>query len=80
MDALKFLKDMNADGSIYHDSTDEKGYQLFLSGRLGMLVTGPWALYDVTQAKIDYGVQLMPAFADAAHHRGGRRQLDRLRP
>jgi multiple sugar transport system substrate-binding protein len=61
VDALTFLKDMNADGSIYHDSTDEKGYQLFLSGHLGMLVTGPWALYDVTQARIDYGVQLMPA-------------------
>jgi len=61
VDALTFLRDMNADGSIYHDSTDEKGYQLFLSGHLGMLVTGPWALYDVTQAQIDYGVQLMPA-------------------
>lgn len=63
IDALTFLKEMNADGSIYHDSTDEKGYQLFLSGHLGMLVTGPWALYDVTEARIDYGVQLMPSLA-----------------
>jgi multiple sugar transport system substrate-binding protein len=67
VDGLTFLKEMNADGSIYHDSTDEKGGQLFLSGHLGMWVTGPWVLYDVTQAKIDYGVAMMPGVSPGQH-------------
>lgn len=61
--ALTFVQQMAQDGSIYEDSTDEKGTQLFLSGHLGMLVTGPWVLADVKAAGIDYGVQMMPASA-----------------
>jgi multiple sugar transport system substrate-binding protein len=63
--ALTFLQQMAQDGSIYQDSTDEKGGELFFGGHLGMLVTGPWVLPDVETAKIDYGVQVMPAFSDA---------------
>jgi multiple sugar transport system substrate-binding protein len=63
--ALTFLQQMAQDGSIYQDSTDEKGAELFFSGHLGMLVTGPWVLPDVQAAKIHYGVQVMPAFTDA---------------
>jgi multiple sugar transport system substrate-binding protein len=61
--ALTFVQQMAQDGSIYKDSTDEKGTQLFLSGHLGMLVTGPWVLADIKAARIDYGVQMMPAFS-----------------
>jgi len=63
--ALTFVQQMAQDGSIYQDSTDEKGTELFLGGHLGMLVTGPWVLPDVKGAKIDYGVQVMPAFSGA---------------
>jgi ABC-type glycerol-3-phosphate transport system substrate-binding protein len=63
--ALTFLEEMARDGSIYEDATDEKGGELFFGGHLGMLVTGPWVLPDVEAAKIDYGVQVMPAFAGA---------------
>ncbi len=63
--ALTFLQEMARDGSIYQDATDEKGGELFFGGHLGMLVTGPWVLPDVKAAKIDYGVQVMPAFSDA---------------
>jgi multiple sugar transport system substrate-binding protein len=62
--ALTFVQQMAQDGSIYPDSSDEKGTQLFLSGHLGMLVTGPWVLADIKEAKVPYGVQVMPAFAD----------------
>jgi multiple sugar transport system substrate-binding protein len=63
--ALTFVQQMAQDGSIYQDSTDEKGTELFLGGHLGMLVTGPWVLPDVKAAKIDYGVQVVPAFSGA---------------
>jgi multiple sugar transport system substrate-binding protein len=63
--ALTFVQQMAQDGSIYQDSTDEKGTELFLSGHLGMLVTGSWVLPDVKAAKLDYGVQVVPAFSGA---------------
>lgn len=33
---------------------------LFNDGRLGMMVTGPWALSDIRAAGIDYGVSSLP--------------------
>ena len=37
-------------------------YGLFDSGKMGMVVTGPWQLSDITDHDISYGVQVMPSF------------------
>ncbi|WP_214318325.1 ABC transporter substrate-binding protein [Nonomuraea sediminis] len=59
--ALTFLRDMAVtDKSMYLDQTDEKFGPLFLDGRVGMLITGPWQMYDIKQRKLDYGVAFLP--------------------
>jgi len=62
--ALTMLQDMAVtDKSVYLDTTNANGTKLMNSGKIGMLVTGPWDLSSLPD--IDYGVQVMPAFADS---------------
>jgi multiple sugar transport system substrate-binding protein len=66
--ALTMLQDMAVtDKSVYLDTTNANGTKLMNSGKIGMLVTGPWDLSSLPD--IDYGVQVMPAFSgsDAGH-------------
>jgi multiple sugar transport system substrate-binding protein len=48
------------DKSMYLDPTDQAYATLFNSGKIGMLVTGPWDLGTFTNVK--YGVQVMPEY------------------
>ena len=48
------------DHSMYLDPTDQAYSNLFNSGKIGMLVTGPWDLSTFTSVK--YGVQVMPSY------------------
>ena len=52
------------DHSMYLDQSDSEYGNLFNSGKIGMLVTGPWDL--ATFPNVQYGVQIMPAFAGAS--------------
>jgi multiple sugar transport system substrate-binding protein len=59
--SLTTLKDMAVtDKSMYLDPTDQEYGNLFNSGKIGMLVTGPWDLSTFTNVK--YGVQVMPSY------------------
>jgi multiple sugar transport system substrate-binding protein len=59
--ALTTLRTMAVtDHSMYLDPTDSAYGNLFNSGKIGMLVTGPWDLSTFPNAK--YGVQVMPSF------------------
>ncbi|MGG5261007.1 ABC transporter substrate-binding protein [Phycicoccus avicenniae] len=59
--AVQFWRDMAVeDKSVYLDQTAEKAIGLFASNNIAMLITGPWALFDVGGAKTDYGVTLLP--------------------
>src|SRR5690349_5691656 len=49
-----------ADKSMYLDPTDNAYANLFNSGKIGMLVTGPWDLANFPN--VDYGVQVMPSY------------------
>lgn len=53
--------------SMYLDPSDNEYANLFNSGKIGMLVTGPWDLSAFPSVK--YGVQIMPSFpgADGGH-------------
>jgi multiple sugar transport system substrate-binding protein len=60
--ALTVLQQMAVtDKSLYLDTTNENGPKLMNSGKIGMLVTGPWDLSSLTD--IQYGVQVLPTFA-----------------
>jgi len=59
--ALNTIRQMAvADHSMYLDPTDSAYANLFNSGKLGMLVTGPWDLSGFPN--VHYGVQIMPSF------------------
>jgi multiple sugar transport system substrate-binding protein len=48
------------DKSTYLDPTDSAYANLFNSGKIGMLVTGPWDLGNFPN--VNYGVQVMPSY------------------
>ena len=48
------------DKSMYFDPTDQAYENVFNSGKIGMLVTGPWDLS--TFPNVQYGVQVMPTY------------------
>ena len=58
--ALTFLQRMAVkDRSVYLDSGNGNYANLFNSGRIAMLYTGPWDLASFP--KVNYGVQILPA-------------------
>ncbi|MFD7933597.1 MULTISPECIES: ABC transporter substrate-binding protein [unclassified Streptomyces] len=63
--ALEVVAALARDKSVYVDPKpgSEQMYQVFMSGRMGMAVTGPWQLPDIRQAKIDYHVVPLPSFS-----------------
>ena len=66
--ALTALQQMTVqDKSVYVDTSNTQGTKLMNSGKIAMMVTGPWDLSSLPD--IDYGVQVMPTFAgsDAGH-------------
>ena len=59
--ALEYLRTLAVDDkSMYLDQTGEKYGALFLDGRIGMQISGPWNLYDLQQRKANYGVVQLP--------------------
>jgi multiple sugar transport system substrate-binding protein len=59
--SLNTLRQMAVtDKSMYLDPSDSTYANLFNSGKIGMLVTGPWDLSQFTNIK--YGVQVMPSY------------------
>jgi len=56
--ALTHLQRMAKDKSIYLDSGNGNYANLFNSGHIAMLFTGPWDLSSFTN--VDYGVQILP--------------------
>jgi multiple sugar transport system substrate-binding protein len=63
--ALETVAALAGDKSVYIDPKpgSEQMYQVFLSGRMGMAVTGPWELPDIIQAKTDYHVVPLPSYS-----------------
>ena len=58
--AMQLLHDMSVtDKSVYLDAGDQQYLNLFNSGRIGMLWTGPWDLGQINK-DVSYGVQYLP--------------------
>jgi multiple sugar transport system substrate-binding protein len=66
--ALTTLQQMQQDGSLYLDFHPDAGKSenLFNSGNIGMMITGPWDLSSFPDVK--YGVQFMPSFDPGGSH------------
>jgi multiple sugar transport system substrate-binding protein len=66
--ALTFLQQMAVtDKSVYLSQDDQKYADLFKSGFVGMILTGPWQLADNVAANLDYGVTYLPSFDGKSH-------------
>ncbi|MEU9139719.1 ABC transporter substrate-binding protein [Streptomyces sp. NPDC048404] len=63
--ALTTVARLAHDKSVYVDPKpgSEQMYQVFLSGRMAMVATGPWQLPDVITAEVDYGVVPLPTYS-----------------
>jgi multiple sugar transport system substrate-binding protein len=66
--AATMLQQMQQDGSLYLDFHPDSGQytNLFNSGKIGMLITGPWDLSSFPD--VNYGVQQMPSFDPGGSH------------
>ncbi len=63
--ALTTLQQMAVtDKSLYLDTTNDNGPKLMNSGKIGMLITGPWDLGSLSD--IEYDVQILPTFPGSA--------------
>lgn len=60
LQAMRLLADMAVtDKSVYLDTGDQQYLNLFNSGRIAMLWTGPWDLGSINE-DVSYGVQYLP--------------------
>jgi multiple sugar transport system substrate-binding protein len=67
LESLNTLQAMAVtDKSMYLDPSDSEYANLFNSGKIGMLVTGPWDLSGFPNVK--YGVQIMPSYPGPDSH------------
>jgi multiple sugar transport system substrate-binding protein len=66
--ALTTLQRLANAGALYEDFHPDAGKmeELFNSGNVGMIITGPWDLASFPD--VDYGVQIMPSFDDPTNH------------
>jgi multiple sugar transport system substrate-binding protein len=66
--ALTQVKNWVDDGSVHPDLNPDAGKseELFNSGNIGMMITGPWDLPSFPN--VHYGVQVMPAFPGLTSH------------
>jgi multiple sugar transport system substrate-binding protein len=61
--ALEVLRQMAVDDkSMYLDQTDERYPQLFYSGNVGMMISGPWELFNLKEQNVSYGVSFLPGY------------------
>ncbi|MFC4031256.1 ABC transporter substrate-binding protein [Streptomyces polygonati] len=63
--ALETVQGLARAKSVYIDPKPgtEQMYQVFNSGRMGMVVTGPWGLPDIITAKVDHHVVPLPSYS-----------------
>jgi multiple sugar transport system substrate-binding protein len=58
--ALSLIGRLAQRHAIYLDNGSDNYINLFDSGHIGMLWTGPWDLPQIRQSKVPYGVQILP--------------------
>ena len=68
VEALTWLRQMQQAHALYLDFHPDAGNSetLFNSGKLGMIITGPWDLSSFPN--VHYGVQIMPSWSPGGSH------------
>lgn len=61
VEALELWRQMAVeDQSVYLDQNGNKYAESFYAGNIGMIISGPWVLYDLKQQGTPYGVSVLP--------------------
>lgn len=61
VEALDYWRTLAVDDhSVYLDQTDQKFEPNFYAGHIGMLISGPWTLFDLKSHDTPYGVSILP--------------------
>jgi multiple sugar transport system substrate-binding protein len=62
---LQTIRQLGADKLVYADTKpgSETMYQIFNSGKMAMVATGPWELPDFVEATTEYGVVPLPSYS-----------------
>ena len=61
VEALEFWRQMAVeDQSVYLDQNDQKYAPSFYAGSIGMIISGPWVLFDLKEAGTPYDVTILP--------------------
>jgi multiple sugar transport system substrate-binding protein len=67
VDALEYWRALAVDDkSVYLDQTDQKFEPSFYAGNIGMIISGPWVLYDLKSHHTPYAVSELPQ-TDGSH-------------
>jgi multiple sugar transport system substrate-binding protein len=71
-DALELLRSMAVDDkSLFLDQAGDQTESWFTNDKIGMMITGPWSLSTLRDAKSEYGVQVLPGYGGDHQTTGG---------
>lgn len=61
-DGLTFLQGLNTKGIIPSSTDRGIAFENFKSNKLAFMIDGPWAIKDLNESKINYGIAVLPTF------------------
>lgn len=62
VDGLTFLQDLNTKGLIPTSTDRGIAFENFKSNKLAFMIDGPWAIKDLNESKVNYGIAVLPTF------------------
>lgn len=63
--AGEFLRRLTAEGLVPSDASNDLARSLYLEGRAGMILNGPWFLKELRSAKVGYVIEPVPGVGEA---------------
>lgn len=61
-DGLTFLQGLNTKGIIPSSTDRGIAFENFKAGKLAFMIDGPWAIKDLNESRVNYGIAVLPKF------------------
>ena len=65
IDGLTFLQRLNTEGIIPSSTDRGIAFENFKTGNLAFMIDGPWAIKDLNESKVNYGISVLPTFKNS---------------
>lgn len=62
IDGLTFLQGLNTKGIIPSSTDRGIAFENFKSNKLAFMIDGPWAIKDLNESRVNYGIAVLPTF------------------